>query len=381
MTSIHIATTQPGVATPVPGDSSKPVAGSPQSVENRLLIAPGIAERLRGRAEGMRVRRCFAVRSVAPGLVSVRIMGRRADFGKVGLACVFDGHAGADEPPPSVKKHLDYVAVDQRYFAGRVVVGDGLLDASELAACTGSRPSADAVVVRVNGGYFNYLHRASAQAPEHAAIGQVAGEGGRPGASIPVPATFAADYQSVWFEDGSLLSSAPVLGNHGMAVFAGKAQADPNYHLPKSFSFDQGGLIPPGHLWHAHDANPRAALSLPKTPGTGVVRLVAARMPDRAVAASGYSLHAFSRMMARLDRLDLEGHCKTVANWSLNLDGGESLLLQAWTGGQRRVDVRQASQPRSVGNFIEFTPRRVPRADIPAGSPSTEGAGYIHTPL
>ncbi|GAB3062265.1 hypothetical protein GCM10027214_29560 [Stenotrophomonas tumulicola] len=262
-----------------------------------------------------------------------------------------------------------------------MVVGEGLLDASELATCVGPRPEVGAVVVRINGGYFNFLRRASAEVPEYAAIGPVAGAGGRPGLSLPVPAAFASDYQSVTFGDGSLFSSAPVLSRRGTAVFAGKAQDDPNYRLPEGFSFDRGGLIPPGHLWHAHDANPRAGLSLPAGPGEGIVRLVAAPMPDRSMAASGYTLRTFSQVMARLDRLHPDGRGKGVANSSLNLDGGESLLLQAWAGGQRRVDIRQVSHPRSVGNFIEFRSHGVLGAGIPARQVGPEGPGDIHTPL
>ena len=77
-------------------------------------------------------------------------------------------------------------------------------------------------------------------------------------------------------------------------------------------------------MWHAHDANPLAAISLPSSAGSGRIRLVAAPMGDRSCADSGWTLTAFSAAMARLDRQ------QSPPNVSLNLDGGESVALLAW---------------------------------------------------
>lgn len=311
----------------------------PRTVANGCLRAA--VDRWSARVEGARVRRTIRVQALAPGMVSVRLSGDPRAFASVGLRAAFGPHGGEDDSGASGgTRHLNWIAVDLARYRGGVLAGAGLLDPFDEPART---------AVRLNGGYFNYLRRACPLQPEHIPIGPVALAGRRRMPSLAVPARYGPDYRSVCFPDGSCLTSAPMLSESGVAVFAAKAAGNPDYRLPAGFSFDGGGQVPPGCLWHAHDPNPRAGISYPPDMRKGIARLVAAPMPSRSLLAGGWSLSDFSHAMARLDRLN------TPANSSLNLDGGESLALRAWVDGNKALEVCQASTPRWVANLIEFT--------------------------
>jgi len=288
--------------------------------------------------DGWRVRKTCRIQSLAPGLVSVRLRGDAALLGKLGLLPEGAGAA------PVTCRAVDWVAVDMGRFRGSVVQGDGLLDLRQAPSLRDGLQTR----VRLNGGFFNYRKRADATQGEHVAIGAHLAPGGAALPALPLPAGFEGDYRQLHFADGSSLCSAPTLAQAGVPVFAQQMVGRAGYRLPPDFSFDRGDQITPGVLWHANDPNPRAAISVPVT-GEGTVRLVAAPMVDRTDANSGWTLHAFSQMLARVDRL------QEPANTSLNLDGGESVALAAWVGGQRVLEVAQTTSPRAVGNYLEFT--------------------------
>ena len=257
--------------------------------------------------------------------------------------------------PVTMAKQLAWVSLDPHRFSGRVVQADVLIDPCTPAA----GETTAATCVRINGGYFNFRQRACSGSPEHLPIGPLRTRGGAQQLALALPPAFADDYYALAFADGSLLASAPLLAERGEPAFAAKACGNPLYRLPPDFCFERGDQVAPGVLWHAHDANPRAAISLPTTAASGRVRVVAAPMSDRSRADCGWTLSEFSGALARLDRL--EGRHRPP-NTSLNLDGGESVALLAWAEGRPLLDIRQTARPRQVGNLIEFQARTTPQS-------------------
>lgn len=325
-----------------------PCVLNPAGVRNRSLAEARTAGRWRAVVEGGRVRRAITVTTLAPGMIAVRLEGPPALLERMGL------QVAAAPQAARAAKQLAWISLDPRRFSGSVVQGEALLD--PCAAPAGGERAG--TCVRINGGYFNYRQRACSAQPEPRPIGPLNTAGGRQQPALPVPSAFAGDYHQMMFADGSSFASAPLLAERGEPVFGIKAAGNPMYRLPPDFCFERGDLVPPGVLWHAHDANPRAAISLPSSAGSGRIRLVAAPMGDRSCADSGWTLTAFSAAMARLDRQ------QSPPNVSLNLDGGESVALLAWVGGRPLLDVRQTLQPRRVGNLVEFhdgPPQRSPR--------------------
>lgn len=347
---------------PVPASFTVPVAApaapgprppKPTRVLNSSLPAEvKAAARWRALLSGQQLRRTLSVTTLAPGMIAVRLHGPPALLERMGLRSTAAGPQPADSPA-SVARRVAWVSLDARRFSGHVVQGDSLLDPCLHPA--GEDPST--ACVRINGGYFNFRQRACVGSPEHLPIGSLRTRGGAAQPALQVPPAFVDDYRELAFGDGSSLASAPLLAERGEAVFALKASGNPCYRLPPDFSFERGDVVAPGMLWHAHDANPRVAISVPAGPGNGRIRLVAAPMVDRSCADTGWTLSAFSAVLARLDRQH------SPPNLSLNLDGGESVALMAWAEGRTLLDVRQTLQPRHVGNLIEFRagpPRRSP---------------------
>ncbi len=353
----------PRVEVPVPAsmraNNPVPFAGTtdaqhaklPDAVENRGV--PGlerrVAQRWRALVEGAAVRRHYHVRALADGAVFVQVRGGREVMDAVALMgpCA----AGDVVADGGIHRHVAWLALDQRCFSSRLVADGSLQDPTRCASRGGGQPAGHRVVVHINGGFFNYARRSCQDLPEAASIGPSRSMQSGPLPCLPLPALFADDYQRLQFSDGSHVVSAPQLAVDGVDVFSSRMRSDPRYRLPDRFSFDAGDVVPPGSLWHAHDPNPRAGISMPASTSTGIVRLVVAPMPRRDQPASGCSLAAFAGIMARLDRME------TPANRSVNLDGGESVVLQAWVNGVREVDVRQVAVPRRIGNFIGFSSR------------------------
>lgn len=339
---------------PALGAAGRPPSIKPRGVHNGgLPVEAKALARWQALVAGRQLRRTLSVTTLAPGMVGVRLYAWPSFVDRVGLQDTVVGQPATDGSATATRR-LDWISLDPSRFSGRVVQGDGLLDTS-LPPEDGQPNLA---CVRLSGGYFNFLQRACPDRPEHLSIGPSRGRGGALRAALPLPTAYAGDYCELVFPDGSSLACAPLLGEQGEPVFAVRADGDPRYRLPPDFSFERGDQVAPGVLWHAHDANPRAAISMPTVTGKGArIRLVAAPMDQRTSAGSGWTLSAFSGALARLDRM------QDPPNVSLNLDGGESVALSAWVGGRPLLDSRQTLRPRRVGNLIEF------RATPPSRSP------------
>lgn len=360
-------TTIPTLTSPASGCCNRPhlpVGGAKtgcvstlHAVRNCASPAIWAFDRWRAVVHGKEVRRSLRVTTLAPGMVSVSLNASDRLLHRLGMRapCAL---AEKHEHRPAATRQLTWLSLDPARCSGTVMQADSLVDPCRDAACDGHAVKAAGVsaTARINGGFFNFRQRAAEDRGEHVPIGPVRTTGGIPQPCLPLPPDYVDDYRELQFQDGSSLVCAPLLGEAGNPVFAVKAHDNPHYRLPPGFDFERGDLVRPGLLWHAHDANPRAAISVPSTVGNGRIRLVVAPMHDRACAESGWTLAGFSTAMARLDRLH------SPANASLNLDGGESIALLARDGERVLLDVRQTKVPRRVGNLIEFSTHSVPRS-------------------
>ncbi len=343
---------------PLPtGEAKAGCVSTLHAVRNGVSPASWAFDRWRAVVQGTQVRRTVRVTTLAPGMVSVSLNASDRLLHRLGMRppCAL---AEKLEHRPATARQLTWLSLDPGRYSGTVMQADSLVDPCQDEACDAHAVNAAGVsaTARINGGFFNFRQRSAVDSGEHVPIGPVRTAGGVPQACLPLPPGYVDDYHELQFQDGSSLVCAPLLGEAGNPVFAAKAHDNPHYRLPPGFDFERGDQVRPGVLWHANSANPRAAISVPSTVGSGRIRLVVAPMHDRACAESGWTLAGFSTAMARLDRLH------SPANASLNLDGGESIALLAKDGERVLLDVRQTSVPRRVGNLIEFSTHSVPRS-------------------
>jgi hypothetical protein len=338
---------------------------------------------------GRQARKHIQVRSVAEGLIFVRLSGDRRFFERIGLhgetACsvvskgailkeaVLKGSAptGSDNSEPYFEeRQLAYLAVDHRRFRGCVLAQKGRLshprDFHNPSEPSREEPSSRSFsvpyqraarpVAYVNGGFFNHRQFASTDAEEQASIGRSGHQNGSL-PSLPLPDDYRDDYRQVSFEDGSLLNTGPQLSFCGTPVFTEAMLEDPKYDLEAGFSLATDKIIP-GHLRHAAGRHPRAAISAPSARGRhahmGWSRLAVGIVKDRdADPEAGYTMAEWAKMTARLDRLS------SPPNASVNLDGGKSVALGVAGLGKRDVRVAQFETGRPVANFIGFVERTV----------------------
>ncbi|WP_447639524.1 phosphodiester glycosidase family protein [Pandoraea norimbergensis] len=311
-----------------------PLSTAPSTRDERLTRAKALMS-------GVATRRHVHVRSVAPGMILVRVAGDARCFARVGMDDAFS------DGPDMAYQRLAYVSVAWPQHQSRVLGGNaGLSSVDALAneAFGASNGTGGAVI---NGAFFNFQRRTDAGHPEHAPIGALRASG-RCSDGLPLPAAYLDDYVGVRFDDGSHLETAPMLSARGNAAFTRERLAGDAYHLPPDFSF-ASACIHPGELQHAADPNPRAAISLPMAFQRNNVRLVVGMANGRgSTCRSGYSLPAWAGVMARIDRLDALPH------QSVNLDGGNSIALVISDGEGRRYRIGQPQEDRHIASAIAF---------------------------
>jgi hypothetical protein len=287
---------------------------------------------------GFTARRALSVRSVGPGLILTRVTADSSMLHRMGLAM-----DALDDIPTAVWRFA-ILAVDQTRYLSTVSMGSALAKPGDFLV---GSPETVAVI---NGGFYNFEHRVSADAPEHAVVGSCR-TGGREHSSLPIPPGYSDDYVTLDFEDGSAFHTAPRLSIDGSPSFSRERLLESRYRLSADFDFAVQA-IRPGELQHAADPNPRAAISRPGDTAHGYARLAVGLAQARGRgAASGYSLAQWSQLMARIDRME------QPPNSSFNLDGGGSVALVVATGDGRRINVMQSTPCRDVANCIRIVQR------------------------
>lgn len=303
------------------------------------ISADNAATVLQATWRGFAGRRTLSVRRVGPGLILTQVNAGTSMLPRMGLAM----DAGGEEIAGGCWRFA-ILAVDQTRYLSTVAMGSALAKPRDFLV-----GSPDTVAV-INGGFYNFEHRVSADAPEHAVVGSCRTDG-RDQPSLPIPQRYSDDYVTLDFEDGSVFHTAPRLSIDGSPSFSQEKLLESRYRVSEDFDFAVQ-TIRPGELMHAADPNPRAAISRPHDTAHGYARLVVGLAQARGrEAGSGYSLVQWSQLMARVDRME------QPPNSSVNLDGGGSVALVVAAADGHWINVMQSTPCRDVANCIRIVQR------------------------
>ncbi len=165
-----------------------PQPGSSEARSNEHPVPPtseqnADATKLQSAVRGYQTRQHVHVDNVATGIDHVQIKGNSEHFSRLGFENINTRNRD---------KTLQYLRVDGDKYEGHVAGGPLKTDvpdgnsrpaAQRAAEATGSRPSA-----YINGGYYNFLFKASEQHPTHTPIGKTTtSQGETSGLPIAVP--------------------------------------------------------------------------------------------------------------------------------------------------------------------------------------------------
>ncbi|EIC85956.1 phosphodiester glycosidase family protein [Serratia sp. M24T3] len=283
---------------------------------------------------GKSLRKQITVKSLGKGVTLVEING---------YSCLskISGVKNISKNTDSDNK-IVYVAINQRYFRGRVRSSDAV--SQHAKNCSDSDiygTSSKVQSVFINGGYYNFLQRSSSKHAEMTPIGRMVVDGLEKN-SITPPEEYKEDYIEMIFSDNSILTSAPALSKNGIANSINIKEE--KYHLGDDFSFITNH-IKPGELKHAADRNPRAAISYPENFTDGIVRMAICLSENR---KGGCNLHEWGQFMMKLDRMN------NKPNSSINLDGGHSAQIVILLLNEEYMLFSQSAELTSVGNYIEY---------------------------
>jgi insecticidal toxin complex protein TccC len=281
------------------------------------------------------------------GIVHVQVKGDSNTFERVGI----DGLNTSTGP-----KELHYLRVPSEGFQGHVAGGDSIYydkdeaenrgQGSQQELVSSNKPEAESHAY-INGGYFN-LNLTNRNMPKHTPIGSTRTSGGTPVPSLPIPNGHredGEDYGSLTFNDGSRITSGPVLSTRGEETFPEEKLNDPKYQYHGSNKAE------PGVLKHAQQPNPRSGISVPgsASPDDASRLAVGLARGKRGKQSPGFTMPEWSSTMARLDRMN------RTPGTSLNLDGGGSSALGVVNSkGEKLVDERE-NKTRGASTIISYS--------------------------
>lgn len=261
-------------------------------------------------------RKNISVQQVRDGVIHTRIRG------DVNLFAILD--VQIDEGRGS--RFVDILSINSKVYNSKVVGGNDFLN--PISCSNNDRVKAfgrEKHNIFINGGFFNSSGSYGGYS-KPTPIGPTRTE--QSSSFIPTPERYKDCFGKLIFDDGSFISSAPILSVSGSMVFDGnKLHEDRfNYHAVR-----QGELqLKPGDLYHSSDPNPRAGISLPEKISMVIdrnqarqnrIRLVAVLASGRGEKSNGFTMPEFSSLMSRLDRMNI------CPGESYNLDGGGSVVM------------------------------------------------------
>lgn len=289
------------------------------------------------------------VRTVAPGVIGVRITGDNALFHAMGF--------NLDRDIAKVRV-LTYLSIDSERYLAKVSGGDGLLP---LGSALGDRINAASrmnapVVAYINGGFFNMGGSMKGSSTPHASVGRNSIDNEeKPFADLPEG--YESEYVKMTLSDNSFIQTAPKLTTRGVPQFTRHKS------LRGDFQYVPRETDKVGQLGHLGDPNARSAISLPENDADRT-RVVVGLNPGRNTLIKtmepGYTGVEWSLVMARIDELnDRRNELKMPLASSYNLDGGDSSsmgVLNPDLSHRLRVNTG-ARTVRSISNFISFHPK------------------------
>lgn len=175
---------------------------------------------------------------------------------------------------------------------------------------------------------------------------------------IPTPSNYKSDYERITGDDGTYMSSAPVLGRDGKNVFP-KSKLDEskfNYETVRS-----GAAIQlPGELYHMSDPNPRAGIAF-SSKNTGDTRshssskqnrtriATATTVRERGPKNDGFTMAEWSSVMNRLSGININ------PGDAINLDSGKSVVMGITDQhGDRVFTIAQEERGRDASTMVSF---------------------------
>ena len=284
-------------------------------------------------------------------------------------------------------KELHYVRLAGHIFTGHILHKSSFFDEgpsvgnpklqSYGAYAVDHLLNGNGLVAYTPSGYFNNFCRADGTLPQHTPIGAVVtSETSRQEQEslrvIDVPADYRPYYQTISFKDGSCYTGGPVLARDGEATFTDDMLNQERFRY-------QGETPIPGDLTHAQHPNSRSAVSYPESPGKGRdYRLAVCVMtkPGRGESDTGMTMAEWSRVMARLSRLNTDENAKltseTRKGLALNNDGGTNSVLGVVSHelpttlstifNVLEMKMRYSQNIVSVVNNPDFTDGEIPNA-------------------
>lgn len=256
-------------------------------------------------------------------------------------------------------RSLDVITLRSDKFQGHVIGGDRkysnvAIDEDSQKHSFGSVLSrklpTPAPHIYINGGFFNVKKWADSSKSAFAPIGHTASIGGKFVDSAPIPERYKSRYDSISFEDNSVITSGPVLSKKGSTTFSDDDLNNPDYQF-------QGKIIRPGELSHAQHPNARSALGMPgKVSPRDSYRLAVATTlgEKRGLEDTGFTMPEWSRTAARLDRMN------ESPGLSINLDGGVSSTLGVvGTDATTLLEVKAVEAPPTVSTLVAFSTRTI----------------------
>ncbi|MHA6193163.1 RHS repeat-associated core domain-containing protein [Pseudomonas wadenswilerensis] len=279
------------------------------------------------------------VASIAPGIVRVHVFGKPERFTDAGFE-LGDRFAG--------QRVLTWLSIDPSY-SGKIAArerGRGMIPLKSLPGSMISEvanTSSAEFTAFINGGFFNYKKVLGPKKPQSSSMGPSHIDGGK-GFSLPTPSRYASYYAPVLMDDGSFITSGPLLTEDGQQRFTQADLENPLFQFSKRLNL-------PGWLSHSSHGNTRSAISFPDLEGgkAGRVRLAMGLARSRGETGSGYTMSEWAAVMSRLDGLN------EAPGYSVNLDGGSSSTLGVVNRAGEVLFKLGLKDDRQIGNFIAYS--------------------------
>ncbi len=331
------------------GSKSKASAGYSSHSTDKYSQA---ATSIQGSTRGVATRRSSRIKTVAPGVIHTRVRGNEETFSKIGMNI----DPRRDDSNQSIPRNLDVLSIDSSRYSSSMVGGHSLFN--PISADNQTRRDvlgSSRHNVYVDGGYFNAGERHSGH-PSHRPIGPTSTL--HTSSYIPTPSKYESDYEKIVGDDGTYISSAPVLGREGKNVFP-RSKLDEskfNYETVRSGKATQL----PGELYHMSDPNPRAGISFSSknrednrsnsSSKQNRTRIAAATtVRERGPKNDGFTMAEWSNVMNRLSGININ------PGDAINLDSGKSVVIGITDQhGDRTFTVAQEKRGRDASTMASF---------------------------
>jgi hypothetical protein len=305
-------------------------------------------------ARGFLIRKKTAIRDLGLGVIHARIRGDENVFARIGIEI----DPRRDSFGQSFPRRVDVLSIDRSRFTSSMVGGHQHFN--PIAASNESRREILGSAqknVYVDGGYYNSRARHKGH-PGYQPIGPTRTL--HTSSYVPTPSNYVKDYETIHGDDGTYLSSAPVVTREGKNVFPRSKLKEPKYNYD---TVRWGPVYQiPGELFHMSDPNPRAGIAFARnneaasftpsnaTPKQDRYRIATATtLHSRGEKNDGFTMGEWAEIMTRLSQINVN------PGDAINLDSGGSVVMGTTDReGNRIFTVAQRAEGRDASTMIRF---------------------------